>query len=204
MLFLVFQIHIFFAGELEEFGAQAAKDGSPTVAARDKDNKKYVLKEKFSIEALQKFAEQFEAGQLESFIKSEDIPEDNSGPVKVAVGKNFDELVLNTEKDVFIEFYAPWCGHCKKLAPAFEELGTALINEPNVEIVKMDATANDVTGPFVVHGFPTLYFFPADSKTPKKYEGGREASDFISYIAKHATKELKGYTRDGVPRKDEL
>lgn len=50
-----------------------------------------------------------------------------------------------------MEFYAPWCGHCKKLAPTFEELGKEMQNE-NVEIVKMDATANDVPAPFEVHG----------------------------------------------------
>ena len=193
-----------FAGELEEFGAQPAKDGSPVVAARDEQNHKFVLAKKFSIEALQRFVEDFTAGKLQPFVKSEELPEDNSGPVKVAVGKNFDELVLNSEKDVLIKFYAPWCGHCKKMAPAYEELGQALQDEPGVDIVKMDATANDVTGPFVVHGFPTLFFLPAASKTPIKYEGGREVDDFIKYIAKHATNELKSYTRDGQRRKEEL
>lgn len=91
------------------------------------------------------------------------------------------------------------------MAPIYEELGKALENEPNVEIVKMDATANDITGPFQVHGFPTIYFLPSDSKVPKKYEGGRELNDFISYIAKYATEELKGYARDGTKKsKDEL
>jgi len=195
--------HILFGGELEEFGLDS-KHEMPVVTARDKENKKYIMQEKFSVENLKKFVENFLAGNLDPFIKSEDLPEDNDGPVKVAVGKNFDELVMNSKKDVFIEFYAPWCGHCKKLAPIFEELGKALENEPNIEIVKMDATANDVSGPFQVHGFPTLYFLPSSSKVPKKYEGGRDLNDFISYIAKYATEELKGYTRDGKPRKDEL
>ena len=48
-----------------------------------------------------------------------------------------------------IEFYAPWCGHCKKLTPIFEELGEKLAEE-SVEIVKMDATANDVPPEFDV------------------------------------------------------
>lgn len=70
---------------------------------------------------------------------------------QVAVAQNFQELVIDNDKDVLVEFYAPWCGHCKKLAPTFEELGKEMQNE-NVEIVKMDATANDVPAPFEVHG----------------------------------------------------
>lgn len=103
-------------------------------------------------------------------MKSEPIPENNNEPVKVAVAKNFDEVVTNNGKDTLIEFYAPWCGHCKKLAPTYDELGQKLANE-DVAIVKMDATANDVPPPFEVRGFPTLYWAPKDSKdSPVKYE----------------------------------
>ncbi|RWS20845.1 disulfide-isomerase A3-like protein, partial [Leptotrombidium deliense] len=193
-----------FAGEMEEYGlelSKAGRDAAPLVVARDIKGKKYVMSEKFSVEALLSFVENFNDEKLIAYIKSEEIPADNSGPVKVAVGKNFDELVKDTKKDVLIEFYAPWCGHCKKLAPAYEELGVAMKDEPNIEIVKMDATANDVPAPFVVQGFPTIYFYPADTKQPKKYEGGREKKDFVKYLAKHATKELNGYTRDGKKKK---
>jgi len=187
------------AGELEEFGLEVPrdKDASPVVGARDQSGKKYALKEKFSVETLEQFVKDFKDGKLEAFVKSEEIPADNdNADVKVAVGKNFDDLVINNEKDTLIEFYAPWCGHCKKLAPTFEELGKALKNEPGVQIVKMDATLNDVPAPFVVHGFPTLYWFPK-SKSPQKYEGGRDVNDFIEYISKHSTDELQGYDRKG-------
>lgn len=60
--------------------------------------------------------------KLEPYLKSEAIPESNSEPVKVAVAKNFDEVVVNNDKDTLVEFYAPWCGHCKKLAPAYDEV----------------------------------------------------------------------------------
>lgn len=143
-------------------------------------------------------------GDLEPHIKSEAIPESNDGPVKVAVAKNFEELVTNNNKDTLIEFYAPWCGHCKKLAPVYDELGQKLEKE-DVEIVKMDATANDVPGSYDVRGFPTIYWAPRDKKSaPVRYEGGREVDDFIKYIAKHATDELKAYDRKGNLKKTEL
>merc|ERR1712223_195959 len=99
-------------------------------------------------------------------MKSEPLPDNSGNGVKVAVAKNFEELVTNSEKDVLIEFYAPWCGHCKSLAPKYDELGEAM-KEENVVIAKMDATANDVPDGFDVSGFPTLYWLPSDSKTPE-------------------------------------
>jgi len=55
-------------------------------------------------------------------LKSEEIPAHNDEPVKVLVGKNFEEIVYDETKDVLVEFYAPWCGHCKSLAPKYDEL----------------------------------------------------------------------------------
>lgn len=95
--------NVLFGGELEEFGTDSTKE-APVVTARDKDNKKYVMQEKFSVDNLKRFVEDFLAGNLTPFVKSEELPENNDGPVKTAVGKNFDELVLNSKKDVFIEF----------------------------------------------------------------------------------------------------
>lgn len=61
------------------------------------------------------FVSDLEEGSLEPYVKSENIPESNDGPVIVAVGKNFEDVVTNNDKDILIEFYAPWCGHCKKV-----------------------------------------------------------------------------------------
>lgn len=63
----------------------------------------------FSVENLQSFVHDLEEGALEPYVKSEAVPENNNGPVVVAVGKNFEEVVTKSEKDVLIEFYAPWC-----------------------------------------------------------------------------------------------
>lgn len=192
-----------FQHELNEYGYDYTGD-KPVVLARDERNQKFIMKEEFSIENLQAFVNDLEAGKLEPYLKSEPIPTDNNGPVKVAVAKNFEDVVTNNGKDTLIEFYAPWCGHCKKLAPVFDELGEKL-SEEDVEIVKFDATANDVPPEFEVRGFPTLFWLPKDSKSkPVKYEGGREVDDFVNYIAKHSTSELKSFNRAGKSKKTEL
>lgn len=90
------------------------------------------------------------------------------------------------------------------MAPIFDELGTLLKGE-DVAIVKMDATANDVLPAFDVRGFPTLFWLPKDKKNaPVRYDGGRELDDFIKYISKHASNELKAYDRSGKSKKTEL
>merc|ERR1711868_274492 len=142
------------------------------------------------------------AGKFEPHMKSEPIPE-TQGAVRVAVAKNFDELVTKSKKDVLIEFYAPWCGHCKSLAPKYDELGEKMAEE-EVEIVKMDATANDVPPAYSVSGFPTLYWLPSDSKTPEAYQGGREVDDFVKFISKKAVNELKSFDRKGKAKRSEL
>lgn len=48
------------------------------------------------------------------------------------------------DKDVFVEFYAPWCGHCKSLAPKYDALAEQLAGVESVVIAKMDATANEI------------------------------------------------------------
>nr|CAD7411882.1 unnamed protein product [Timema cristinae] len=192
-----------FQHELNEFGHDYVKGDKPIVFARNEKNQKFIMDGEFTTDHFEKFLTSLKAGELEPYLKSEPVPDSNDGPVKVAVGRNFDEVVTDNGKDTLIEFYAPWCGHCKKLAPIYDELGEKLKDE-DVAIVKMDANSNDVSGPYEVRGFPTLYWAPKDKKnSPVKYEGGREVDDFIKYIAKHATNELKGWDRKGKPKKKE-
>lgn len=98
---------------------------------------------------------------------------------------------MDTQKDVLIEFYAPWCGHCKKLEPDYLALGKKYKAEKNLVIAKMDATANDVPNEsYKVEGFPTIYFAPSNSKqSPVKLEGGDRTVEGLSkFLEKHATK----------------
>ena len=131
------------------------------------------------------------AGKLKPVIKSQPVPKNNKGPVKVVVGKTFDSIVMDPKKDVLIEFYAPWCGHCKQLEPVYTSLGKKYKDHKNLVIAKMDATANDVTSDrYKVEGFPTIYFAPSgDKKNPIKFEdGNRDLEHLSKFIEEHATK----------------
>jgi len=151
------------------------------------------------------WVDQYEAGTLEPTIRSEDIPESNDGPVKIVVAKNYDQIVKDENKDVFVEFYAPWCGHCKKLAPIFDELGAALKDVDTVVIAKIDATANDVDSSLGIRGFPTIKFFPANNKNaPIDYEGDRTMEDMLSFIKQNASKQFQAPEVKSSEPKDEL
>lgn len=76
---------------------------------------------------LRDFVNDLLASKLEPYVKSEPLPKED-GPVKVAVGKNFKELVTDSGRDALVEFYAPWCGHCQKLTPIWDELGEKVLH----------------------------------------------------------------------------
>ena len=86
------------------------------------------------MDTLEAFVKSLLAGELKPYLKSEPIPEDNDGPVKTIVAENFNELVNDETKDVLIEFYAPWCGHCKNLAPKYEELGEKVSMKCDIDL----------------------------------------------------------------------
>lgn len=166
--------------------------GVPFFVAAEHRGHKYVWKGDFSPEALESWVRQLLANSLEPTIKSQPVPETQSDDVTVVVGKTFDSVVLNNDNDVLIEFYAPWCGHCKSLEPKYAELGRALKGEPKLTIAKIDATANDFPrDKFQVSGFPTIYFVPgADKSHPQQYNGDREVDAMLDFVKTHASHPL--------------
>ncbi|KAL2212157.1 protein disulfide-isomerase tigA precursor [Sarocladium strictum] len=97
---------------------------------------------------------------------------------------NFDKVVYDSGKPTFVEFFAPWCGHCKKLAPVWEELATSLESQKDkIQIAKIDADAERSLGKrFGVGGFPTLKFFDGKNKDPQEYNSGRDLESLTAFI----------------------
>merc|ERR1712038_2206009 len=148
---------------------------------------KYLFEGEMTEEKLKEFFEGYSAGTLTAHLKSEPVPETNDDPVFVLVGSEF-ENVVGKDKDVFVEFYAPWCGHCKRLAPEYDNVGKAFEDVESVVIAKVDATENDT--PEDIKGFPTLIFYPKGTSKGVKYSGDRKQEAIIEWIKENASGDM--------------
>ncbi|PGH19072.1 protein disulfide-isomerase domain [Helicocarpus griseus UAMH5409] len=189
------------------FGAHAGNlnldpETFPSFAIQDTtNNKKYPFDQtkKITHDEIAKFVQDVLDGKVEPSIKSEPIPEKQEGPVAVVVAHNYEELVIDNDKDVLLEFYAPWCGHCKALAPKYEQLGKLYADNEEfsskVTVAKVDATANDV--PDEIQGFPTIKLFPAGSKdSPVEYSGSRTVQDLANFIRDNGKHGVDAYVEE--------
>jgi protein disulfide-isomerase A1 len=173
-----------FGSRLAEY-IGVAKEHLPAIriVRPSKNNLKYIFEHELTVDNLKSFVHDFVNDKLKPFFKSAPIPEPNHEEnVKIIVGKNFDDVVINNDNDVIVEYYAPWCGHCKTLAPIYASLATKLKDVSGVTIAKMDATANEVDG-LNIQGFPTIKFYPKGNKqNPIDYDGERTEEGFIKYL----------------------
>ena len=160
----------------------------PAVAVNLKagDKKKFIYSGELTESAVGQFLSDVEAGKIEPTLKSEEVPDSNAEPVRVVVGKTLKEEVFQAEKDVLFEVYAPWCGHCKKLAPEFEKVAQKVRKEGMddlISIAKMDGTTNDSPIESISwDGFPTLYYVKAGTSVPIPFTGGRDAKAIWKWI----------------------
>jgi len=199
--------------DAKAFGAHAGNlnldpEKFPAFAIQDTvSNAKYPYDQSKKVDAddIAQFLQDVLDGKVEPSIKSEPIPETQEGPVTVVVAHTYQELVIDNDKDVLLEFYAPWCGHCKALAPKYEELAKLYTADADfaskVTIAKVDATANDV--PQSIQGFPTIKLFPAGSKdSPIEYSGSRTVKDLADFIKESGKYKVDAYVEPETPEED--
>lgn len=109
--------------------------------------------------------------------------------VYILTDKNGDKFIAE-EEFVFVKFYAPWCGHCKKMAPDYKELGAKFnVEGSKIKIAKVDSTVHkEFSGKFGIEGFPTLKLFV--NGEPIDYSGERTKEAISTFIANKIKTEI--------------
>lgn len=94
-------------------------------------------------------------------------------------------MVLESDKEVLLKVYAPWCGHCKKIAPEFEAAAKAISQNENVMLAEFDGTLNEAEE-IQISGYPTLLWYPKNkSGEVVTFNGGRDMAGILDWIKDH-------------------
>jgi len=168
---------------MEFFGMEESELPSMRIIKLEEDMSKFKpTSTELSDSNIRAFVKSYLAGELKPHLMSEEIPEDwDKEPVKVLVAKNFEEVAKDTTKDVLVEFYAPWCGHCKQLTPIWDKLGEKYKDHESIIIGKMDSTANELED-IKVQGFPTIKLIQKETNKIIDYNGERTLDGFVKFL----------------------
>lgn len=147
--------------------------------------KRYLFSAQINSANILDFASKWYYNRIKAEIKSEEIPSDQ-GPVYKIVGKTWKDVVYDKNKDVLVKYFTPWCGHCKQVAPIYEELAKKLgpLN-PSLTIAEIDVSANEFE--FEIASYPTFHIFPAATKKLEAFKGERTVLGFTEFIEKYAS-----------------
>jgi len=136
------------------------------------------------------------------------VPDIVASPVIKVDKDNFDETIK--EGVTFVKFFAPWCGHCKRLAPTWEQLAENYKGDDNVKIGHVDCTADSNINRALcdgqgVNGFPTLFIYKNGEKV-EEYSDKRSLDALKAFVDKHTATvaEKDDSEAEPTPEKDEL
>jgi len=128
-------------------------------------------------------------------LKTEEVPEGSlamEDGVNVIVGKNFEEKVLQKDRDVMMLIHAPWCGFCKNFLPKWRKFARAVEDRPHLFVAQMDGDRNEspLPGDFEWHAFPTIFYVRAGESQPEYYRGNRTVESLIAFAEEKGSKSM--------------
>ncbi|EIE84149.1 hypothetical protein G6F46_007422 [Rhizopus delemar] len=150
---------------------------------------RYPFEGDWDLDRIQQFLNDIRSGRLDPVVKSQTFPPASDSAVHVLVGKEFNQVVFDSTKDVIVQIYAPWCTHSQKLAPVWQELSQRLQDLDSVVVAKMDGTVNDVppSAGFQVVGYPTIKLIKQKTNEVVDYTGDRTLDDLVQFVHMHTT-----------------
>lgn len=145
---------------------------------------------------MEKYSGDRSHGDLKAFVakmlgdeagkKKEDEDADGPrSPVVVLTTENFENAI--EQGYTFVKFFAPWCGHCKRMAPTYDELGRKFVGHDKVKIAKVDCTQEINRGlcsQQKVNGFPTVFLYKGGEQI-SEYTGDRSLDDMVTFVTSH-------------------
>ncbi|XVF74579.1 hypothetical protein PTKIN_Ptkin13bG0121000 [Pterospermum kingtungense] len=144
------------------FGLEESKDTLVT-AFDNKGSSKYLLQSNPTPSNIEEFCSGLLDGSISTYFKSQPIPDNNNASVLAVVGKTFDDLVLNSPKNVLLEVYTPWCINCETTSKQVEKLAKHFKGLDNLAFAKIDASANEHPK-LQVDDYPSLFLYKAGYK----------------------------------------
>lgn len=128
------------------------------------------------------------------------LPQGVAGGAVELGESDFEKKVFGEGKNAFVKFFAPWCGHCKALAPAWNKLGDAFADSTSVIVGDVDCTSDEgkkVCNDFGVQGYPTVKYFTAETgKKGEDYSGGRTFEDLEKFTKETLAKKCDVKTKE--------
>jgi protein disulfide-isomerase A1 len=147
--------------------------------------------EYITLDGVEEFLSNFQDGKLIPTPRSEGIPTEQTGLIYKVVQKTFEEVVINSDKNVLIKYYNTHCGHCTSFKPVYEDLARKLKDSiDNLLIAEIDVHKNEMSEKYIYGGVPTIIIWLAKDKSrPAVYDGKRTVENLVEFV--HTTLEIE-------------